>query len=264
MDKRKSLLFFSIVLMFMSGLMLFGAVLYYDLVDKVTNQVYSSKEEYEDITDGLSFLNTLPIHFNIINKYFSNFDYLSQEDKEAIVMGYVVKNKYGLYECGASIGNKEYLCINKETLNSDELLSIFNSNFKFTSDEIKLYLDDYGASSIKTDMSNAAYRIVLNNNYNNSYRLYSEFYKYKKENDVYVFYLYQGYYMGNCKKGEDLSLYDFMTGDEVYLDRCNGNNNFEVAPGDKIDVLQLYKYELKKDKNGKFYLYGYNPVNNVS
>lgn len=264
MDKKRPLIFFSVFLMCMSGVMLFSALLYYDLADKVKEQVYSDKVEYDDITAGLSFLEDLPIHFNIINKYFSNFDNLSQQEKEEIVMGYVVKNRYGLYECGMSVGNKKYLCIDKDTLNSEELLSVFNSNFRFESDEVKLYLDDYGASSIRTDTSNTAYRVVLNDEYSNSYRLYSEFYKYKKERDVYVFYLYQGYYMGNCKKGEELSLYDFMSGEEVYLDRCNGNNNFEVSPGEKIEVLQLYKYELKKDDNGKFYLYGYNPVNNVS
>lgn len=263
MDKKKSLIFFSIILMCMSGVMLFGALLYYDLANKVTEKVYSDRVEYEDITAGLSFLGDLPIHFNIINKYFSNFDNLSQEEKEEIVLGYVVKNRYGLYECGSSVANKEYLCIDKDDLNSEELLSIFNSKFNFKSNEVKLYLDDYGASSIRVDNSNTAYRVVLNNDYSNSYRLYSEFYKYKKEKDVYIFYLYQGYYMGNCKKGEELVLYDFMTGEEVYTNKCNGNNNFEVAPGDKIDKLQLYKYELKKDDNGKFYLYGYNPVNNV-
>ena len=33
---------------------------------------------------------------------------------------------------------------------------------------------------------------------------------------------------------------------------------------DNYDKLQLYKYELKKNSNGDFYLYGYNPVNDVS
>ena len=251
---------FSIVLMAISGVLLFGAVLYYDFSDKVVNYNYSDMEEYTDITQGLKFLSKLPIHFNIVNKYFSDFDNLAQSEKEEIVMGYVVKNRYGLYNCGPSTINKEYLCIDKETINNSEILSVFGSGFKFENDEIKLYLDDYGASSVK-EVDDTSYRVVLNNEYNNSYRLYSEFARYKKNDDVYVFYLYQGYYNGNCVKGEELILYDFMTGDEIYMDKCNGNNEFEVAPGEKIKHLQLYKYELKKDENDRFYLSGSNPVN---
>ena len=41
----------------------------------------------------------------------------------------------------------------------------------------------------------------------------------------------------------------------------NGDNEFENAPKEEIKKLQLYKYELKKNEDGEFYLYGYNPVN---
>ena len=52
-----------------------------------------------------------------------------------------------------------------------------------------------------------------------------------------------------------------MTGKVIYKDTCNGNNEFTVEPTEEIENLQLYKYELKKDENDKYYLYGYNPVN---
>ena len=54
-----------------------------------------------------------------------------------------------------------------------------------------------------------------------------------------------------------------MSGKVVYKDTCNGNQEFTVDPGENIAKLQLYKYELKKDRNNKFYLYGYNPVNKI-
>ena len=85
-------------------------------------------------------------------------------------------------------------------------------------------------------------------------------YQYKKTDDTDVFYLYQGYYKGNCKKGEKLSLYDFLSGKKVYTNTCNGNNTFTLDIKNKAKYLQLYKYELKKDKNNNFYLAGYNPV----
>ena len=78
---------------------------------------------------------------------------------------------------------------------------------------------------------------------------------------LYIFYLFQGYYKANCTAGEKLALYDFMNGKEVYEGVCNDKGYFSEEPDfDKVD-LQLYKYELKKNDKGEFYLYGYNPVN---
>ena len=52
-----------------------------------------------------------------------------------------------------------------------------------------------------------------------------------------------------------------MNGKEVYEGVCNDKGYFsEEHDFDKVD-LQLYKYELKKNDKGEFYLYGYNPVN---
>ena len=92
---------------------------------------------------------------------------------------------------------------------------------------------------------------------------YTEFYKYKRDKDLYVFYVYQGFYKANCTLGENISLFDYITGDVSYSGSCNGNHSFNGVI-DNYDKLQLYKYELKKNSNGDFYLYGYNPVNDVS
>jgi len=70
-------------------------------------------------------------------------------------------------------------------------------------------------------------------------------------------------YKGNCEKDSELELYDFMTGKAVYKNTCNGNKEFTIDPGKNIEKIGLYKYELKKDKNNKYYLYGYNPVNKI-
>ena len=61
-------------------------------------------------------------------------------------------------------------------------------------------------------------------------------------------------------KGENLELYDFMTGKVVYNNICNGYNEFSELEDDSLDNLQMYKYELKKDENNKYYLAGFNPV----
>ncbi len=49
--------------------------------------------------------------------------------------------------------------------------------------------------------------------------------------------------------------------DVTYVGTCDCDNKFENVPKEKIKKLQLYKYELKKNKDGEFYIYGYNPVN---
>lgn len=259
--KNKKYTIISIFMMLLSGIMLLLAVFYYDLSDKVKNYNYSDAEEYNNITEGIAFIKTLPIHFNIINKYFSDINNLSQEEKEEIIMAYAIKNRYNLYECGPSNNFTQYLCIDKNKLASTELLEKFNMKLEFKNKNIKLYVDDYGGYIATTTESATNYKIVLNNSNNKLYRLYSSFSHYKQNKDVYSFYMYQGYYSGNCLKDTELILYDFMSGKEVYKSTCNGNQEFTVAPGENIEKLQLYKYELKKDQNNKFYLYGYNPVN---
>ena len=44
-------------------------------------------------------------------------------------------------------------------------------------------------------------------------------------------------------KGENLELYDFMTGKVVYNNICNGYNEFSELGDDSLDNLQMYKYE---------------------
>lgn len=259
--KEKKLILLSMILMVVSGIMLLGALVYYDFSDQIKKYKYSDLEEYESVKEGLNFIEKLPIHFNIINKYFSNLNNLNQAEKEEIVMAYVIKNKYALYECGPSSNVSQYLCINKEDLNSEKLLNRFGLDLKFSSDKIKIYVDDYGTYLVNSNENKNYYQIVLDNSNNKMYRMYTKFSHYKQKNDIYVFYVYQGYYNGNCDKGSELSLYDFMTGKEIYKDTCNGNQNFTIDPGKNVESLQLYKYELKKDKNDNFYLYGYNPVN---
>lgn len=259
--KEKKLVIISIILMMISGSLLIGAVAYYDFIGQVKNYKYSDLEEYENVSEGLSFINKLPIHFNIINKYFSDLNNLSLKDKEEIVMAYVIKNRYNLYECGPSSNINEYLCIDKKELNSNVLLNRFGLDMEFSSDNIEIYVDDFGPYKVSTNENKDYYQIILDNTNSKMYRIYTKFSHYKQKDNLYIYYVYQGYYNGNCSKNSELILYDFMSGEEVYKDTCNGNQNFTVDPGKKVESLQLYKYELKKDKSGNFYLYGYNPVN---
>lgn len=261
--EEKKYIIISISMMLVSGIMLLLAVFYYDLSDKVKKYSYSTEEEYNNVKEGIAFIKTLPIHFNIINKYFSNINNLEQKEKEEIVLSYAIKNNYNLYNCGPSNDLNQYLCIDKEKLTSNELLEKFNLDLNFKSKNINLYIDDYG-SYIATTTENAKhYKIILNAKNNKQYRLYAKFSHYKKEKDTHIFYMYQGYYKGNCEKDSELELYDFMTGKAVYKNTCNGNKEFTIDPGKNIEKIGLYKYEQKKDKNNKYYLYGYNPVNKI-
>ena len=228
----------------------------YSLEDNIEKFKYSDGLEYSNINAGLSIINALPIQFNISNEYFSGFDNLSNEKRESILMAYLLKNKIYTYQCG----NGKDICINKESLQDSVLAKTFNTKTEFNSSNIKLYVDDYGNYSINSTTNSPYYRLALGDN-NHSYRKYSKFAKYREEKDMYIFYVYEGYYSGNCLKGEKLELFDFMSGDVIYTNTCNGNNDFEVQPKEEFKNLQLYKYELKKNEDGEFYLYGYNPVN---
>ena len=56
-------------------------------------------------------------------------------------------------------------------------------------------------------------------------------------------------------------LHDFLSDDKVYEEDINSSSDlFENITDKEIHKLQVYKYILKKDKDDKFYLYGYNPV----
>lgn len=253
----------SVILMILSAFCLITALLYYDLAGKVKDYKYIDNDEYEDAKLGLKFLSKLPIHFNIINKYFSDINNLSQQEKEEIIMAYAIKNNYKLYECGPSNTISKYLCINKEDLLSPNILEQFDMKLDFKSNIVKIYIDDYGVYEIRQNQDSNSYKIILDNSNNKLYHLYSKFDHYRKKDDSYFFYIYQGYYKGNCQKDEKLDLYDFMSGKVVYSDKCNDNHYFINEPNNNIKKLQLYKYELKKDKTGEFYLHGYNPVKNM-
>lgn len=67
-DKKIKLL--PVLLLFISFIMLCLAFVYYDFSNQIKNYKYSDKEEYDTVTEGLSFIEKMPIHFNIINKYF--------------------------------------------------------------------------------------------------------------------------------------------------------------------------------------------------
>ncbi|MBP5678632.1 MAG: hypothetical protein J6X28_02235 [Bacilli bacterium] len=256
MNRSKTINIIIVLLLFVSFNLLMLGTICYALEDNIENFKYSDTSEYTSITNGLSLIQDLPIEFNIQNQYFSGFDSLSNEVRESIIMAYLLKNQKYTYTCG----DGSDLCIDKENLTKEDILKIFHTATKFTSTNISLYLDDYGDHNMSSTNNSTYYRMVLDDN-NQHYRKYTKFLKYKEQGDSYIFYVYEGYYKGNCTKGETLKLYDFLSGEEVYIDSCNGNNEFENMPKDEFEKLQLYKYELKKNDEGEFYLYGYNPVN---
>ena len=259
MKGRKKYLIISMILLFISLNLLSLAAVYYAFEDEIERFKYSDNDEYSNINKGIKLIDSLPIQFNIINKYFSDFDNLSKEDKESIILAYTIKNKIGIYNCD---GTDSSICIDKEELKKSNALSIFNTKTELLSNNIKAYIDDHGNYNIHKSSTETHYRVSLDNvNDPNSYRKYSKFYKYKEEKDMYIFYMYEGYYNGNCIPGEAIDLYDFISGKVVYSDICNNNKEFTKEPTKDIKGLQLYKYELKKDEENHFYLYGYNPVN---
>lgn len=244
-----------IVLLVSSFNLLFLGTMYYFIEEESHNIKYSDSLEYTSIKDGVNLIDELPIQFNIQNEYFSGFDSLSSSLRESILMAYLLKNRVNTYNCG----DGKDLCIDKDKLNDKDVKEKFNTSTELNSNNIKLYMDDYGNMNINSTNSSTNYRIVLGDD-NHQYRKYTRFYKYKEEKDLYIFYVYEGYYKGNCTEGEKIELHDFITGDVVYTDTCNSNQTFEKEPPDDIDNLQLYKYELKKNDKNQFYIYGYNPV----
>ena len=253
----------TIFLMSLSAVLLILAVFYYDLSDKVKTYRYSDKIEYDNITKGLNYLETLPIHFNIINKYFSNINNLSEKEKEEIVMAYAIKNNYQIYNCGPSTNQRLYLCIDKDKLNSSDLQDRLGLKFNFKSDNIKIYVDNYGTYQVSSSNTSNTYKIVIDETNNKLYKTFSYFDHYKEEDSKYIFYIYQGYYIGNCNSNDNIDVYDFMSGKSAFKGTCNDNKRLIDIEDKKVEKLQLYKYELKKNSKGEFYLSGYNPVNKV-
>ena len=251
----------SFVLLILSGILLCLAITYCDILSKTENYSFSTREEYDNVTDGLAFLKKLPIQFNIVNKYFSSFSNLESQDKEKIVMAYAIKNNIGLVNCDDS-GNSK--CISRYFLENNNNLNVpFNGNILFSKDDISVYIDGYGTYTAKYIENKDCYKIYINELENRNV-LYSSFYKYYKKGDIYVFYVFQGYHLGKCDAGNKLYLYDFMDKNKSFEGICDDNNYFSSEPDINTLDFQLYKYELKKDSYGNFYLYGYNPVNKYS
>ena len=257
---RKGYANISIVLMFVSAIMITLAFIYYRLEDEVINYRYSDIREYSDINEGIKFIEKMPIQFNIINKYFSNMNNLSQKEKEEIVAAYALKNRYKQFNCGPSTASTNYSCVKIEDLNDSTLQKIFNLDLKFEASKINVYLDDYGTQELTNKEDPNVYKYVVDVSNNNNYRLYTKFDHFKQEEDSYIFYVYQGYIKANIKENEELTVYDFMTGNPVYTGISNGYNDFNEDITNNNIILQKYKYELKKHEDGTFYLYAYNPV----
>ncbi len=259
---RKGYVNLSIICLFISAIMISLAFVYYALEDKAISYRYSDLEEYSDINEGIKFIERLPIQFNIINKYFSNMNNLDQKEKEQILSAYALKNGFKQFNCGPSTTSIKYTCIKKEDLNSKDFQKIFNLDLTLETNNINIYLDDYGTLEFSNNDNLEIYKTIIDITNNSNYRLYTKFDKYKQDGDKYVFYVYQGYINGYKNADEKLLLYDFMSGKPVFEGTSNGYNNFKEDISKEVVNLQKYKYELKKYPDGTYYLYGYNPVKN--
>lgn len=259
MKNSKQYIKISIILLLLSLNFLALATVYYVFEGKIENYKYSDTSEYDNINEGLKIIDALPIQFNIANKYFSDFDNLPDDTRQSIILAYSIKNNIATYTCGT---NQNSICIDKEQIRKSNILEIFNSKTELIENNIKLYIDNYGNYNVNTSNTSTYYKVSLDSsNEYEKYRKYTKFYKYKEEKDLYIFYVYEGYYNGNCLPGETITLHDFITGKEVYSGICNEKQTFSQEPNKELDNLQLYKYEFKKDNNNSLYLYGYNPVN---
>ena len=258
MKKIKIYTLIALILLFISFNLLSLATIFYAFETNIEEYKYSDTDEYNNINEGLKIINSLPIQVNISNKYFSNFDNLPEETRQSIILAYTIKNNIATYKCGTK---NTSICIDKEQVEKSDELNIFNTQTKLVATNIKLYIDNYGNYNINSSSTSTYYKVNLDEyNENENYKKYSKFYKYKEEKDLYIFYVYEGYYKGNCLTGESITLHDFITGKEVYTGICD-NKSFLEEPTEELEKLQLYKYEFKKDENNKLYLYGYNPVN---
>ena len=89
------------------------------------------------------------------------------------------------------------------------------------------------------------------------YAMFTSFKYFKKSKDSYNFYVYQGYY--NRNNVNQYELKDLIKDKVIYKEDVR-NELFEHITDKEIKQLQLYKYILKKNKNGEYYLYGFTPV----
>lgn len=257
---RKGYINLSIILMFASAIMISLAFVYYALEDRAISYRYSDIKEYTDINNGIKFIEKMPIQFNIINKYFSNMNNLSQKEKEEIVLAYALKNGYRQFDCGPSTSTIKYNCVKVEDINDRNFQKVFNLDLTFENEVIDLYMDDYGTQELTNKENKDIYKYVVDITNNSNYRLYTKFDRFNQSDDKYVFYVYQGYINANTKAGDTLTVYDFMTGKPVISGTSNGYNDFNEEITKENLVLQKYKYELKKHDDGSYYLYAYNPV----
>jgi len=253
MNKEKMI---PLSLLLLSTFMLFMGFSYQSIEKRVQSYSYSDKEEYDNLNDSIKLIESLPIHINIMNQYFSSVSNLDEKLQEEIILAYAIKNRYKTYNC--SDGYHKSICINKEDLNSHDLQRTFNTNITFTNETIDVNLDYYGKLKAKTDSYTSYYKIDLNN-YIERYTKHSDFYKFKKDNDKYIVYVYEGYYESNCTPNTKIVLKDFLDPNKTIEGTCSQKRLFssEYEMGD----FQLYKYELSKNQNNEFYLTGYNPVN---
>ncbi len=229
-------------------------LIYYTINSNIRNYKYTDKEEYESVEKGIRFIEKLPTYFNIINQSFHNINSLKQEYKEAIAIAYYLKNSV-VNDCD---DNENEICIYESDLKNNNIFKIFNTNVSFSSKKLNLYVDGFGPQTLYKEEKNKKvfYRLNLKEE-QNVYQIYSSFKSFKKEKDKYNFYIYQGYY--NKNSNSQYELHDLIHDEVVYTQKIN-KDLFEDITNEEISKLQLYKYILKKDKNGEYYLYGYNPV----
>ncbi len=245
-DEKLMIIFISLTVVFALTFLV-----YYSINSNIKNYKYTDNYEYSNVDDGLKFIRKLPIYFNISNQAFRSFDSLKQEYKESILLSYHLKNNL----VDSCEDNEDEVCIKTSELKDAQVLTRFASKTNFKSDKINVYIDDYGSNVLYKDKD--VYRGVLKEN--NKYQTYTAFNYFKKTKDEYNFYVYQGYYYLN--KDGKYELHDFLSDDKVYEEDINSSSDlFENITDKEIHKLQVYKYILKKDKDDKFYLYGYNPV----
>ena len=259
--RKKRTIFLIVGLIFCSFVLLLSGVIYYDLSYQVKNYHYVNREEYDDVQKGISFIQKLPIQLNILNHSFADMNLLKVEDQEQILLSYVMKNKQDIAPCMNEMDTSDYKCLSLDELQDTSLQSLFGLDLTFETEKIDLYSEVYGSQElVKTD---DCYRFQVGYSDNEGLENYSYFVKYKQEGDNYLYYFYQGYYNSTCDAKNGYQLTNYIDGEVVEQEECTVTQPFSNLSSSKREKLQLYKYILRKDENGKFYLYGYNPVKNI-
>lgn len=241
-------------LIFLTIILAIAFLVYYSINSNIQNYKYSDKEEYENVERGLNFIKKLPIHFNILNSSFHDMNTLKQEEKEQILIGYYLKN--GMVEDCKD--REEDICIYEENLKKEKVFEKFNTKINFKSNKLNIYLDGYGLETLyKKKSNNTAYYQMHIKEEKDVYAMFTSFKYFKKSKDSYNFYVYQGYY--NRNNVNQYELKDLIKDKVIYKEDVR-NELFEHITDKEIKQLQLYKYILKKNKNGEYYLYGFTPV----